>query len=314
MFELTVDSDARVRGTFVLAPGMHAVVGASGAGKTSLFRLIAGLDRSHNLMARWGGQSLSTLPPHSRSTAFVPQRPSLVPHRTIAQQVKWVAIDHTGPWNEWIDILDLGRHWLRYPAELSGGEQQRAALLRALAADREILLLDEALSQIDPPHRLIIYRQLKTRLEPQRLLMFSTHHWSEAETFAEAMLFINDGEISGPVNILEATPSNSAMAAIMGYVGSIPTPHGFLLIHPRMISLEDAAKSGFVIPGKGRQRRISPTTSAYQFEPLPPAKGRLLWTGTPVPDRESFDDIVVTHPVFADFQFEDGNGIDSQVM
>lgn len=307
MFELTVDSDARVRGAFVLAPGMHAVVGASGAGKTSLFRLIAGLDRSTNLMARWGGQSLSALPPHARSTAFVPQRPSLVPHRTIAQQVKWVAVDQNGPWNEWIDILDLGRYWLRYPAELSGGEQQRAALLRALAANREILLLDEALSQIDPSHRLNIYRQLKTRLEPRRLLMFSTHHWNEAETFAEAMLFIDEGEISGPLNILESTPSSSAMAAIMGYIGSVPTRHGFLLIHPRMISLEDAAKVGFAIPGNGRQRRISPTTSAYQFEPLSPAKGCLLWTGTPVPDRESFDKIFINHPVFADFQLEDSN-------
>ena len=117
MFELTVDSDARVHGTFELAPGMHAVVGASGAGKTSLFRLIAGLDRSPSLMARWRGQSLSTLPSHARSTAFVPQRPSLVPHRTIARQVKWVAVDQAGSWNEWIDILDLGRYWLRYPAD-----------------------------------------------------------------------------------------------------------------------------------------------------------------------------------------------------
>lgn len=307
MFELTVDSDARVHGTFELAPGMHAVVGASGAGKTSLFRLIAGLDRSPSLMARWRGQSLSTLPSHARSTAFVPQRPSLVPHRTIARQVKWVAVDQAGSWNEWIDILDLGRYWLRYPAELSGGEQQRAALLRALAADREILLLDEALSQIDPSHRLSIYRQLKTRLEPRRLLMFSTHHWNEAETFAEAMLFIDEGKISSSLNILESTPSSSAMAAIMGYIGSIPTRHGFLLIHPRMISLDDAAQVKFAIPGNGRQQRISPITSAYQFEPLSPAKGCLLWTGTPVPDRESFDRIFVSHPVFTDFQFGDSN-------
>lgn len=315
MLELIVDSPARVRGKFVLEPGMHAVVGASGAGKTSLFRLIAGLDRSANLTARWGPQLLSSLSPHSRSTAYVPQRPSLVPHRTIAQQVKWVAIDQAGPWKEWVDILDLTQHWHRYPGELSGGEQQRAALLRALAAGRAVLLLDEALSQIDPPHRLTIYHQLKAKLTPGSLLLFSTHHWGEAEMFAEEMLFIDEGEISGPMRILEATPMNAAMAAVMGYIGSIPTPNGFLLVHPRTISLDSPAKDGFIIQGKGRQQRISPTTATYQFEPLTSETDCLMWTGTPFPNQEHFDTITIHHPIFTSFRFEGGNNnIDSQNM
>jgi ABC-type Fe3+/spermidine/putrescine transport system ATPase subunit len=283
---------------------MHAVVGASGAGKTSLFRLIAGLDRSPKLTTHWEGKTIDTIPTHLRSTAYVPQRPSLIPHRTIAQQVEWVAADQCGSWTQWIDILGLRLHWLRYPGELSGGEQQRAALLRALAADRAILLLDEALSQIDPPHRLTIYRQLKSMLAPGRILLFSTHHWNEAETFAEAALFIDHGEISGPMKMLDVAPVNSEMAAIMGYIGSIPTTQGFLLIHPRMISLDTLSEEEFVIPGKGRQQRISPTAAAYRFEPSGSDAGCLIWTGTPSPGKEDFDSITVCRPIFASFPFE----------
>lgn len=302
MLALSIKAPARVHGEITLPPGMHAVVGASGSGKTSLFRLIAGLDRSPGIRVDWQDQNLAILPPYLRSSAFVPQRPSLVSHRTIAQQVLWVAADVNGMWRQWIEWLELHPLWSRFPGELSGGEQQRAALLRALAADRSMLLLDEALSQIDRPHRLAIYRRLKSQLAPERLILFSTHHWEEAETFADSVLFIRHGRIEGPIRMLEAKPLNPDMAAMMGYIGSIATPHGHLLIHPATIAVGSSAQPGWTIPGSGRQLPVSPTLSHYRFVPAGPVQP-LHWSGSPQAEKQ-FDAITVTRPIFVSFELD----------
>lgn len=296
---LTVTSKAPVRivGQITLTPGMHAVVGPSGAGKTTLFRLISGLDRypSHLADVHWQGRPIGHAPPYRRPCAYVPQHPSLIPHRPIADQVLWTAQHANGPWQAWIDHLHLQPYWRRLPGELSGGEQQRVALLRALAADQPILLLDEALSQIDRPHRLAIYRRLQTALAPDRFLLFSTHHWDEAEEFAQHMVFLENGQMSPPAPVADLIPATPSMAWMMGYLGTFPTPSGHILIHPRRIHLDLDPSLGFCIPGQGYQQQLSPTLSAYSLVASNPPR-RWQWSGAPVAHLSRFSGITIRHP------------------
>lgn len=141
--------------------GIH---GASGAGKTSLLRVIAGLERSHAGSITWDERSLSGgsvwIPPWSRPFAMVFQDFALWPHLTAAQHLHFVMNRKPRPskiggspraraahWLSRLGLADLAR---RYPAELSGGQQQRLALARSLAAEPELLLLDEPVSALDP--------------------------------------------------------------------------------------------------------------------------------------------------------------------
>lgn len=306
MFAMTVRQKGRMEGQFELTPGMHAIVGSSGAGKTTLFRLIAGLEHHPSLKIRWNEQSIDTLLPHQRPVAYVPQRPSLVPHRTIENQVRWIAQGSLPDWSQWIQWLNLEKLLNRYPHQLSGGEQQRAALLRALVANKPILLLDEALSQIDRPHRVSLYRKLQETLGAETLLLFSTHQWEEAEQFSEHVVFLQKGRIASSNNITQTVPVDLEMARMMGYVGSVPVPDGHLLIHSRTIVPGQSLGPSLHISGHGYQQPVSPTLSRYHFVS---DDGRLVleWIGNPS-ETTQFDDISIINPVLVPFSLPSTQG------
>ena len=307
MFAMTVRQRGRMEGQFELTPGMHAIVGSSGAGKTTLFRLIAGLERHASLKILWNKQTIDALLPHERPVAYVPQHPSLVPHRTIGNQVRWIAKGSVTNWRQWIQWLNLGELLSRYPHQLSGGEQQRAALLRALVAEKPILLLDEALSQIDRPHRLSLYRKLQETLGPEKLLLFSTHQWEDAEQFAAHVVFLKQGCIASSSHVTQTVPVDSEMAFMMGYVGSIPVSDGHLLVHPRTIVPGQNPAHPVHIAGEGHHQPISATLSRYYFRA---ADGELLleWTGNPSETSAHFDEISITHPVQVPFSLGNTQG------
>lgn len=156
-----------------LNPGTLSVLtGRSGCGKTTLLRLIAGLDAADAGEIRIGGQLASSpspvIPPHLRGVGMVFQQPALWPHMSVAENVRFGLHKHPAATERVDEVLSLvGIDGLanRLPAELSGGEAARAALARAIAPAPTCLLLDEPLAHLDAGLRhdlAVLLRRLTT--------------------------------------------------------------------------------------------------------------------------------------------------------
>jgi len=137
-----------------------AVLGPSGAGKTTLLRVVAGLEPAATGTIRIGGRELTDLPAHRRRVGVVFQEPRLFPHRTVRDNVAFGlevagvgAAQRRDRATELLDRVGLAGLGDRTVEGLSGGEQQRINLARALAIDPDVLLLDEPLSSVDPERR-----------------------------------------------------------------------------------------------------------------------------------------------------------------
>lgn len=294
-------SESRVQGSFHASCGRLAVVGLSGSGKTSLFRIITGLAASQ-AHVEVDHRNLSTLPPYQRPIAFVPQRPSLVPHKTIAEQVAWVQRTGDDVIHQWRRILALEPLWHRRPPELSGGEQQRAALLRAWASNPRILLLDEALSNVDRPHRRAIWEAIAQHWPDNRLLVFSTHEWDEAEAHAETILYVESGTLYPLQARSQVAPATPSMARLMGYIGALRDRVGrTVLLHPRLVLPGTAWPDAAIhIPGTLTITGSSPLTARYQFEN---GGHTWTWTGPPAPSG-TYDGLSLAAVVTPAFEWD----------
>jgi molybdate transport system permease protein len=199
-----------------------SLLGPSGAGKTMLLRCIAGLERgSRGRIALDGRVLLDTerriqVPARDRRVGMLFQHYALFPHRTVAENVAFGLQNLTSDERarqvaallERVHIDGLDR---RYPRELSGGEQQRAALARALAVEPEALLLDEPLSALDTHLR----SQMETQLEEtfatyRRPTLLVTHNIEEAYRLGEQMLVLSRGRVAAfgaKEDILRRPPS-----------------------------------------------------------------------------------------------------------
>src|SRR5688572_15940967 len=133
------------------------LVGPSGSGKTTLLRLIAGLEQPTTGTIRLGGNDLADVPPHKRNVALVFQNLALYGHLSVADNFRFGQENKrqggdgkTGDRvHQAAQLLGIEHLLTRYPAELSGGEQQRVALGRAIVRRPAALLLDEPLSSLD---------------------------------------------------------------------------------------------------------------------------------------------------------------------
>ena len=193
--------------------GAVAVMGPSGAGKTSLLESIAGLRRASGLIAIGGETVLDSgssvdLPPERRRVGYVPQDALLFPHLTAAENVRFgLPSDESGLrlFDESVSILEIESLLARYPATLSGGERQRVALARALATRPRLLLLDEPLAAVDVELKeRILPFLLRIRDEVRIPLLYVTHNAGEALLLAREVLLLRAGrvEASGPAAVL----------------------------------------------------------------------------------------------------------------
>jgi iron(III) transport system ATP-binding protein len=141
--------------------GSTGILGASGSGKTTILRLIAGLEIPDSGEVQVAGRIASSagrllIPPSQRNVGYVFQDLALWPHMTVAGNLrfvlesrKWPPAKRDGRITEMLAVVGLGDRAAEYPTHLSGGEQQRVALARALVAQPDLLLLDEPLSSLD---------------------------------------------------------------------------------------------------------------------------------------------------------------------
>ncbi len=196
-----------------------AILGASGSGKSATLRLIAGLDHGDKATLTLGGADLGRRPAHARGIAYVPQSYGLLPHLTLAEQVRFAVGTDPARAAHWTERLELGGLEGRSTAALSLGQQQRVALARALARPSRLLLLDEPFSALDAP--------LRARLRDELLLLqgeidattiLVTHDPAEAMALADEMLLLQAGRVlrCGPVEDVYRRPGSAAAARLLG--------------------------------------------------------------------------------------------------
>jgi molybdate transport system ATP-binding protein len=204
--------------------------GPSGAGKTLTLRCLAGLVRPDAGRVVVNGRVFDDtargvhLKPQARRLGYVFQGYALFPHLTVAENVAFglgarPRVERRRRTGEILARLGLGALGDRYPRELSGGEQQRVALGRALAPDPEVLLLDEPLSALDVPLR----RQLREELarlvrEWGRTTVLVTHDLGEACQLGDRLVVYEAGRViqAAPKDALLAQPASEAVARLVG--------------------------------------------------------------------------------------------------
>ena len=209
-------------------PGVTALFGPSGAGKTTLARIVAGLERGHTGRVAVAGRDVTALPPHRRRVAMMFQEPRLFPHLSVRANLLYGARRGSDP-RPVAEALEVAHLLDRRPMGLSGGEAARVALGRALLAEPDLFVLDEPLAALD--HRL--RAQVMPHLERLRgaglPVLLISHAMEEVARLADTLVLMRAGRIvrAGPVEDVMADPSSAALigpaqagALLTGRVGA----------------------------------------------------------------------------------------------
>jgi molybdate transport system ATP-binding protein len=224
---LSVDIEKRL-GSFSLAARFDAsaraiaLFGASGAGKTSLVNMIAGLvkpDRGRIALddtVLFDSEARIDVPAHRRRIGYVFQEGRLFPHMTVARNLdygRWMSGIEADPAEREriVALLDIGALLERRPGHLSGGERQRVAFGRALLMKPRLLLLDEPLASLDRPRKLEILPYLaKLRDEAHVPMIYVSHQAGEIQKLCSQVVRIEDGRVqaSGGLELLGAEDSH----------------------------------------------------------------------------------------------------------
>lgn len=195
-----------------------AILGPSGCGKTTLLSLIAGIQSQKSGTITLDGRSLDGLNPESRNATFLFQDGALFPHMTARENIEYAVdsqhdVTSLAAKVEVQDILDLR------PNALSGGQKQRVALARALAADPDVLLLDEPFANLDTP----IKRRLRDELRKFLLgldipVIYVTHDQRDASVIGDRIAVMNDGRIhqTGTPTAVFEQPTTAFVARFSG--------------------------------------------------------------------------------------------------
>ncbi|MGG3833713.1 betaine/proline/choline family ABC transporter ATP-binding protein [Geobacillus thermocatenulatus] len=207
-----------------------ALIGPSGCGKTTTMRMINRLIEPTSGKVYIDGQDISELDPVElrRNIGYVIQQIGLFPHMTIAENIalvpklkKWEKHVYEKRVDELLELvgLDPATFKHRYPSELSGGQQQRVGVVRALAAEPDIILMDEPFSALDPISREQLQEDIvRLQEEIQKTIVFVTHDMDEAIKIADRIALMKNGEIvqfATPDQMLRR-PANSFVREFIG--------------------------------------------------------------------------------------------------
>ena len=215
--------------SLTIYPGeFFSLLGASGCGKTTLLRLLAGFERPDSGRLLIGGQDVTELPPYRRPVNMMFQSYALFPHLSVADNIGFGLRQEHMPRAavrqrvaEMLDLVRLGDFARRKPHQLSGGQRQRVALARSLAKHPKLLLLDEPLGALD--RKLREHTQFELVNIQERLgvtFVMVTHDQEEAMTMSTRMAVMNEGRIRqiGTPSELYEFPSNRFVAGFIGAV------------------------------------------------------------------------------------------------
>jgi len=205
------------------------LLGPSGCGKTTTLRLVAGLEYPDSGNVLIGGNDVTRVQPAKRRIAMVFQNYALYPHMTIRQNISYPLrlrkVEKDEIERKVLDVserLDIYRVLDRFPAEVSGGQQQRTAVARAMVQGPSAYLFDEPLSNLDARLRLESRRFLKQVLkETGGTAVYVTHDQTEAMALSDRVGVMRDGRLVqvAPPDELYARPADTFVA---GFVGNLP--------------------------------------------------------------------------------------------
>lgn len=206
--------------------GFHFILGPTGSGKTLILESIIGLHKPKKGRIWIGGREVQDLPPERREISYVPQDLALFPHLKVKENIlygiKAKNLDmklYKVHAQALIEVMRIGHLLERYPANLSGGEKKRVALLRALAPKPKLLLLDEPLSGLDPSIKTEIQHLLKilhSSFRPTTLCV--THDFEEAYSLSDEITIFIDGKIEqvGKRDDVFLRPKSKKVAQFLG--------------------------------------------------------------------------------------------------
>lgn len=215
-----IDLDIKDREFIVL-------VGASGCGKSTILRMIAGLEEISDGEILIGDKKVNNIPPKDRDIAFVFQSYALYPHMTVRENIafglKMRKVDKAEiekKVQEAAKILDLTEYLDRKPKQLSGGQRQRVALGRAIVRNPKVFLMDEPLSNLDAKLRVQMRSEIKKLHEKLKTtFIYVTHDQTEALTMGDRIVVLDKGKIQ-QVASPEEIYNNPENTFVAGFVGS----------------------------------------------------------------------------------------------
>jgi ABC-type Fe3+/spermidine/putrescine transport system ATPase subunit len=253
------------RGEFV------ALLGASGCGKTTLLRAVAGFVPVAGGRILADGRDITVLPPDGRDAAMVFQSYALWPHMTVARNIAyglrvrgWPRERIAARVDEMLRMLRLDGLGERMPAQLSGGQRQRVALGRALAVSPSILLLDEPMSNLDARVREGVRHEIRALQQSLGITTIHvTHDREEAMILADRIVILDQGQIAqqGPPEEVYRHPESEFVADFLGAVNLLPV---------RIVADGDGlrAEGGEGEPGLALgDRRLTPGAASLRFRP-----------------------------------------------
>lgn len=227
-----------------------ALLGPSGCGKTTLLRTIAGLVRPSSGAIRFGKQLVSVsslvLPPHKRNIGYLPQEGGLFPHLSVAENVGFALgknlkdKERIAYIDEMLELVGLSGFNNRKPHQLSGGQQTRTALARALATKPALVLLDEPFSNLDYALRAEVSGEVVTLLKKTKTTsLMVTHDREDALVSADLIALMREGRVvqAGSPEEVYMHPVSAQIAESTGDILELPAvrvgrKHFVSALHP----------------------------------------------------------------------------------
>ncbi|HLN98354.1 MAG TPA: ABC transporter ATP-binding protein [Pyrinomonadaceae bacterium] len=213
--------------TFHVAEGEALVLlGASGSGKTTILRIIAGLEQPYTGQIILHNKDVTELPARERGVGVIFQSYALFPKMTVEKNIGYgLRIRHRPrkevkkTVNELLQLVQLEEHRKKYPSQLSGGQQQRVAIARTLAYKPEVLLFDEPFGALDAQTRSHLRREIRALLKKVNVpAIFITHDQEEALELGDRIAVINSGhieQIGTPAEVYNS-PASEYVATFLG--------------------------------------------------------------------------------------------------
>jgi len=256
------------------------LLGASGCGKTTLLRCIAGLETPTSGSIHFGDRDVTKMPPHKREAAMVFQSYALWPHLTVGQNIAFGLEERKVPRpeikrrvEEVLEMVQLPGFGDRSIDQMSGGQQQRVSLARALVVKPKCLLLDEPLSNLDAQLRVEMRREIRRIVKENGLTgIYVTHDQEEALAMADRMAVLTRGKIGqiGAPEEIYRTPHTAYVANFIGETNLIPgeaveTRDGFTMVKTAMGPIVGRVTDPSWSPAPGETLRLSIRPEAWRL-------------------------------------------------